>query len=67
VSGAIIQLENVSWAYSHAQDWALKNISLTLGEGEFIAVMGENGAGKTSFCRLLNGLIPHSLSGTLIG
>jgi energy-coupling factor transport system ATP-binding protein len=67
VSDAIIKLENVSWAYSHAREWALKNISLTLEEGEFIAVMGENGAGKTSFCRLLNGLIPHSLSGTLIG
>jgi energy-coupling factor transport system ATP-binding protein len=67
VSGAIIQLENVSWAYSCAREWALKNISLTIGEGEFIAVMGENGAGKTSFCRLLNGLIPHSLSGKLAG
>jgi energy-coupling factor transport system ATP-binding protein len=67
VSGAIIQLENVSFAYSRAQDWALKNISLTLNEGEFIAVMGENGAGKTTLCRLLNGLIPHSLPGTLTG
>jgi energy-coupling factor transport system ATP-binding protein len=67
VSGAIIQLENVSWAYSRARDWALKNICMTIGEGEFIAVMGENGAGKTSFCRLLNGLIPHSLPGKLIG
>jgi energy-coupling factor transport system ATP-binding protein len=67
LSGAIIQLDNVSWAYSRAKDWALKNISMHIGEGEFIAVMGENGAGKTSFCRLLNGLIPHSLSGKLIG
>jgi energy-coupling factor transport system ATP-binding protein len=67
VSGAIIRLENVSWAYSRAQSWSLKNISLTIGEGECIAVMGENGAGKTSFCRLLNGLIPHSLPGKLLG
>jgi energy-coupling factor transport system ATP-binding protein len=67
VSDAIIKLENVSWAYSRARDWALKNISLSIREGEFIAVMGENGAGKTSFCRLLNGLIPHSLGGKLIG
>ena len=67
MSGAFITLENVSWAYQRAQEWALKNISLTIGEGEFIAVMGANGAGKTSFCRLLNGLIPHSLPGKLIG
>ena len=67
MSGALITLENVSWAYSRAQDWALKNIDLTIEEGEFIAIMGENGAGKTSFCRLLNGLIPHSLPGKLLG
>jgi energy-coupling factor transporter ATP-binding protein EcfA2 len=67
VSGSIITLENVSWAYSRARDWALKNISMTIGEGECIAVMGENGAGKTTFCRLLNGLIPHSLDGKLLG
>ena len=67
MSGSIITLENVSWAYSRGRDWALKNISMTIGEGECIAVMGENGAGKTTFCRLLNGLIPHSLDGKLLG
>jgi energy-coupling factor transport system ATP-binding protein len=67
MSGAIIQLKNVSWAYSRARDWALKNISLEIKEGEFIAVMGENGAGKTSLCRLLNGLIPQSLTGKFTG
>jgi len=67
VSGSIITLGNVSWAYSRARDWALKNISMTIGEGECIAVMGENGAGKTTFCRLLNGLIPHSIDGKLLG
>ena len=63
----MIILENVSWAYSRARDWALKNISMTIGEGECVAVMGENGAGKTTLCRLLNGLIPHSLEGKLTG
>ena len=67
MSGSIITLENVSWAYSRARDWAVKNISMTIGEGECIAVMGENGAGKTTLCRLLNGLIPHSLAGKLTG
>ena len=67
MSGSIITLKNVSWAYSRARDWALKNISMSIGEGECIAVMGENGAGKTTFCRLLNGLIPHSIDGKLLG
>jgi energy-coupling factor transport system ATP-binding protein len=67
VPDAIIKIENVSWAYNHTRNWALKNINITIDEGEFVAVMGENGAGKTSFCRILNGLIPHSLPGKLLG
>ncbi|MDR2476691.1 MAG: ATP-binding cassette domain-containing protein [Treponema sp.] len=63
----LIKLDNVSWAYRRAKTWALKNINVEIGEGECIAVMGESGAGKTTFCRLLNGIIPHSLSGKLLG
>ena len=64
---AIIKLDNVSWAYSRGTEWALRDISLEIEEGSFIAVMGRAGAGKSSFCRLLNGLIPHSLEGRLTG
>jgi energy-coupling factor transporter ATP-binding protein EcfA2 len=63
----IIKLDKVSWAYSREKEWALRDISLEIEEGSFIAVMGCNSAGKSSFCRLLNGLIPHSLEGTLLG
>ena len=63
----VIQIENVSWAYSPAKIWALKDISLEIEEGAFVAVLGGNGSGKTTFCRLLNGLIPHSLAGKLTG
>ncbi|MCL2044062.1 MAG: ATP-binding cassette domain-containing protein [Treponema sp.] len=63
----IITLDNVSFAYARANRWALQNNSVEIGEGDFIAVMGANGAGKTTFCRLLNGLIPHSLAGKLLG
>jgi len=63
----IIKLDNVSWAYSREKECALRELSLGIEEGSFIAVMGCNGAGKSSFCRLLNGLIPHSLEGTLLG
>ena len=37
--------------------WALKNINLDCGVGEIIGVIGANGAGKTTFCRILSGLI----------
>jgi len=64
---AIIKLDNVSWVYSRETEQALRDISLEIEEGNFIAVMGRNGAGKSSFCRLLNALIPHSLEGRLTG
>ena len=64
---AVIKLENVSWTYERAQKAALDNISLTIMEGECVAVLGANGSGKTTFCRLLNGIIPHSLPGKLTG
>jgi len=63
----VIKLDNVSWQYARKENPALAGVSVEIGEGEFIAVMGENGAGKTTFCRLLNGLVPHSMAGTLFG
>ena len=63
----IIKLKNVSYTYPQQNAPALQNISLEIMEGEFIAVMGENGAGKTSFCKLFNGVIPHSHGGLLEG
>jgi len=46
---------------------ALEGINLSVEEGEFLAVMGENGAGKTTFCKLINGIIPHLCGGRLSG
>jgi len=63
----VVSLENVSWSYARASGPALTDLSVRIGEGEFVAVMGENGAGKTTFCRLLNGLVPHSMPGALLG
>ena len=63
----MISLENVSWRYARGERPALADLCVRIGEGEFVAVMGENGAGKTTFCRLLNGLVPHSMPGRLLG
>jgi len=47
--------------------YSLEGISLSVLEGEFLAVMGETGAGKSTLCRLLNGIIPHFFGGRLTG
>ena len=39
---------------------ALKGISLTVGEGEVVTLIGSNGAGKTTTLRSLSGLTPAS-------
>jgi energy-coupling factor transport system ATP-binding protein len=64
---SVINLENVSFIYPRAKNNALEKINLSINEGEFLAVMGENGAGKTTFCKLINGIIPHLSGGRLSG
>ncbi|MDR1836154.1 MAG: energy-coupling factor ABC transporter ATP-binding protein [Treponema sp.] len=80
VAREIINFENVSYSYSEGnlrslspaeipceKKYALEGINLSVTEGEFLAVMGENGAGKTTFCKLINGIIPHLSRGHLSG
>lgn len=48
-----IAFEHVSFRYPGAPDWALRDISLTLRPGEKLCLVGENGAGKSTFVKLL--------------
>lgn len=48
-----LKLENVSFRYPHAEHNTLNDISLEIKPGEKIAIVGENGAGKTTFVKLL--------------
>ncbi len=43
--------------FSYGEKPALKNINLTVNEGEFIAIMGRNASGKTTLIKHLNGLL----------
>lgn len=51
-----IVLDNVSFAYPKAEKNALSNVNLTIKNGETVAIVGENGSGKSTFIRLLTGL-----------
>lgn len=48
-----IVFQNVSFRYPGSGDWAVRNVSFSLGPGERIALVGENGAGKTTVTKLL--------------
>lgn len=47
------EFRNVSFKYPKAENYALKNLSLKLNAGERLAVVGLNGAGKSTFIKLL--------------
>lgn len=51
-----IRFENVGFRYPGANDWALRHVDIDIAPGESIALVGENGAGKTTFVKLLTGL-----------
>jgi len=56
----ILRTEGISYAYEEGRE-ALKNVSVSIYEGERIAVMGANGAGKSTFFLNLNGVrTPHA-------
>ncbi len=49
----VIEFKNVSFKYPDTKKYSLKNVSLTIKPGEEVAIVGENGAGKTTFIKLL--------------
>ena len=60
-------MQNLWWKYEASDNWILKDINLKVEKGEFLAITGPSGAGKTTLCVCLNGLIPHSNPGTIRG
>jgi ATP-binding cassette subfamily B protein len=48
-----IEFRNVSFKYKEEHDYVLKNISLDIHAGEYIALVGSSGVGKTTLCSLI--------------
>lgn len=56
----LLRLEQISYSYDDS-DFQLRDISLTVHKGEKIAVLGSNGAGKSTFFLVCNGVLrPNS-------
>ena len=67
----LLRFEQVSFAYEEGRD-ALNGVSVSIGAGEKIAVLGNNGAGKSTFFLLANGVLKPRfgkifLEGTAVG
>jgi len=55
-SPAKIEFNDVSFRYSSTDPWVLQNVNLTIEAGEFVALTGISGGGKTTMMKLMLGL-----------
>lgn len=53
-----LEFVGVSFKYSNSENYVLKDISFTINSGDKIAIVGENGSGKTTIIKLMIGLYP---------
>ena len=63
----MIEIKNLSFTYPGVNEPVLKNINLKVAKGEFVAIIGNNGCGKSTLCKTLNGLIPRFITGEISG
>ena len=63
----MIEIENVTYTYPEAAAPALKEVSLSVTDGECVLLCGKSGCGKSSVIRLINGMIPNFYEGELTG
>ena len=61
------KIENVNYKYPLEEKQALKNINIEIKKGEFWAIIGKNGSGKTTFCNMLRRFVPNFYKGELTG
>lgn len=62
-----VDIQHLTYTYPGAEKPTLNNLSLTVEQGDFLAIVGNNGCGKSTLCKVLNGLIPHFITGRFEG
>lgn len=64
---SIIEIQDLCYTYPGAAQPTLRHLNLTVEQGDFLAIVGNNGCGKSTLCKVLNGLIPHFITGAFSG
>jgi energy-coupling factor transport system ATP-binding protein len=55
--GTLVKAEKLYFRYDDHQDWVLKDINIEIKKGEFVAIIGHNASGKSTFAKLINALL----------
>ena len=63
----MIEFDEVTITYPGANEPVLREVNLSLDEGELCLVVGRTGSGKSTLLNAVNGLVPHFTGGTLAG
>ena len=63
----ILEIKNLTFTYPGAAVPTLNQVELQIEKGDFIAIVGNNGCGKSTLCKVMNGLIPHFITGRFDG
>ncbi|MHA2385651.1 MAG: energy-coupling factor ABC transporter ATP-binding protein [Candidatus Thorarchaeota archaeon] len=64
---ALVEFADFSFKYLGADSLALRKISASINESEYVVITGPSGCGKTTLCRAINGLVPHFHRGYIAG
>jgi energy-coupling factor transport system ATP-binding protein len=64
---AAVRADRLSFSYRGQSGQALREIALAIGRGEYVAILGRSGSGRSTLCRAVNGLVPHFFPGDLRG
>ena len=67
MESALVTMACVSYQYPRVRSLALHDISLDIQPGEFLGLIGPTGAGKTTLCLALNGIVPQFYGGRFFG
>lgn len=57
VEESFVRLEHVFYKYEDTEKFAVKDVSISAKKGEWVALVGHNGSGKSTIAKLLNGLL----------
>lgn len=57
VAESFVRLEHVFYKYEDTEKYAVKDVSISAQKGEWVALVGHNGSGKSTIAKLLKGLL----------